>query len=96
MASSPIRYGIIGAGVIANYMSRAFTEGRTTLFYDLKEMRPYLLKALEISKRPDMHMWFNRFPPIRSFSNSTNAPWTFAFPPMQTARFLLMSTISSN
>lgn len=42
---------------------RAFTEGRTTLFYDLKEMRPYLLKALEISRRPDMHMWFNRFPP---------------------------------
>lgn len=42
---------------------RAFNEGRTTLFYDLKEMRPYLLKALEISKRPDLHMWFNRFPP---------------------------------
>jgi MoaA/NifB/PqqE/SkfB family radical SAM enzyme len=42
---------------------RAFNEGRTTLFYDLREMRPYLLKALEISKRPDMHMWFNRFPP---------------------------------
>ena len=42
---------------------RAFNEGRESLFYDLKEMRPYLLKALEISRRPDMHMWFNRFPP---------------------------------
>ena len=42
---------------------RAFNEGRESLFYDLKEMRPYLLQALEISRRPDMHMWFNRFPP---------------------------------
>ncbi len=28
MADQPIRYGIIGAGVIANYMARVFTEGR--------------------------------------------------------------------
>lgn len=42
---------------------RAFNEGRESLFYDLVEMRPYLLKALEISRRPDLHMWFNRFPP---------------------------------
>jgi len=41
---------------------RAFNEGRESLFYDLVQMRPYLLKALEISKRPDLHMWFNRFP----------------------------------
>jgi MoaA/NifB/PqqE/SkfB family radical SAM enzyme len=42
---------------------RAFTEGRDTLFYDLEEMRPYLLQALAYSKRPDLHMWLNRFPP---------------------------------
>jgi MoaA/NifB/PqqE/SkfB family radical SAM enzyme len=42
---------------------RAFTEGRDTLFYDLEEMRPHLLAALEYSKRPDIHMWLNRFPP---------------------------------
>jgi len=42
---------------------RAFTEGRDTLFYDLEEMRPYLLEALEFSKMPDMHIWMNRFPP---------------------------------
>lgn len=42
---------------------RAFTEGRDTLFYDIEEMRPYLLAALEFSKRPDVHIWFNRFPP---------------------------------
>ncbi len=42
---------------------RAFTEGRDTLFYDLEEARPSLLAALEWSKRPDVHMWLNRFPP---------------------------------
>jgi MoaA/NifB/PqqE/SkfB family radical SAM enzyme len=41
---------------------RAFNEGRESLFYDLVQMRPYLLKALEISKRPELHLWFNRFP----------------------------------
>jgi MoaA/NifB/PqqE/SkfB family radical SAM enzyme len=42
---------------------RAFTDGRDILFYDLDEMRPYLQAALEYSKRPDIHMWLNRFPP---------------------------------
>jgi len=41
---------------------RAYTEGKETLFYDLEEMRPYLLKAFEYSKRPNMHIWLNRFP----------------------------------
>jgi MoaA/NifB/PqqE/SkfB family radical SAM enzyme len=42
---------------------RAFTEGRETLFYDLEEMRPYLLEAFAYSKLPDVHIWLNRFPP---------------------------------
>jgi MoaA/NifB/PqqE/SkfB family radical SAM enzyme len=42
---------------------RAFTEGRDTLFYDLDEARPFLQEALAFSKRPDVHMWMNRFPP---------------------------------
>ena len=42
---------------------RAFTEGRDTLFYDLEEARPFLLEALAYSKRPDLHIWLNRFPP---------------------------------
>ncbi len=42
---------------------RAFTEGKDTLFYDLAEMRPYLQEALAYSKRPDVHIWMNRFPP---------------------------------
>jgi MoaA/NifB/PqqE/SkfB family radical SAM enzyme len=42
---------------------RAFDEGRDTLFYDLFEMRPYLQAALAYSKRPDVHLWMNRFPP---------------------------------
>lgn len=42
---------------------RAFTEGRQSLFYDLEEHRPYLLAALEYAKRPDLHIWLNRFPP---------------------------------
>ena len=41
---------------------RAYNEGKETLFYDLEEMRPYLLKAFEYSKRPDVHIWLNRFP----------------------------------
>lgn len=42
---------------------RAYTEGKETLFYDLEEMRPYLLEAFAYSKRPDVHIWLNRFPP---------------------------------
>jgi len=42
---------------------RAFTDGRDTLFYDLEEARPYLQEALAYSKRPDVHIWMNRFPP---------------------------------
>lgn len=40
----------------------AFTEGRDILFYDLAELRPYLVAAFEYSKRPDIHIWLNRFP----------------------------------
>lgn len=42
---------------------RAFTDGRDTLFYDLEEARPYLQEALAYSKRDDVHIWMNRFPP---------------------------------
>jgi MoaA/NifB/PqqE/SkfB family radical SAM enzyme len=42
---------------------RAFTDGRDTLFYDLEEARPFLQEALAYSKRPDVHIWMNRFPP---------------------------------
>lgn len=41
----------------------AYTQGKETLFYDLEEMRPYLLEAFAYSKRPDVHIWLNRFPP---------------------------------
>ncbi|MEM6292158.1 MAG: radical SAM protein [Myxococcota bacterium] len=41
---------------------RAYTEGKETLFYDLESMRPFLLEAFEYSKRPDIHIWLNRFP----------------------------------
>ncbi|MGH7297803.1 MAG: radical SAM protein, partial [Polyangiaceae bacterium] len=42
---------------------RAFTDGRDTLFYDLAEMRPFIQEALAFSKKPDVHIWMNRFPP---------------------------------
>jgi MoaA/NifB/PqqE/SkfB family radical SAM enzyme len=42
---------------------RAFKDGRDTLFYDLQEARPYIQAALAYSKRPDVHIWMNRFPP---------------------------------
>ncbi|EDM81040.1 Molybdenum cofactor biosynthesis protein A (moaA) [Plesiocystis pacifica SIR-1] len=56
---------------------RAYTEGKETLFYDLEEMRPYLLKAFEYSKRPDMHIWLNRFPVphLEGFENLIQDPY---------------------
>ncbi len=42
---------------------RAFTDGRDTLFYDLEEARPWLQEALAYSRRDDVHLWMNRFPP---------------------------------
>jgi MoaA/NifB/PqqE/SkfB family radical SAM enzyme len=42
---------------------RAFTDGRDTLFYDLDEARPFIQEVLAYSKRPDVHIWMNRFPP---------------------------------
>ena len=42
---------------------RAFRDGRDTLFYDLDEARPHIQAMLEFSKRPDVHIWMNRFPP---------------------------------
>jgi len=41
---------------------RAYTEGRDTLFYDLDKSREHLVRAFEWSKKPDMHIWLNRFP----------------------------------
>lgn len=41
----------------------AFREGKDILFYDMEEMRPYLLEAFEWTKKPDVHIWLNRFPP---------------------------------
>jgi len=40
----------------------AYREGRHVLFYDLEEMRPYLLEAFAFARRPDVHIWLNRFP----------------------------------
>jgi MoaA/NifB/PqqE/SkfB family radical SAM enzyme len=56
---------------------RAFTEGRESLFYDLEEMRPYLLAAFEYSKRADLHLWFNRFPPqhLEGFEHLIQDPY---------------------
>lgn len=56
---------------------RAFTEGRTTLFYDLAEMQPYLREAFEYTKRPGMHIWLNRFPPphLEGFEHLIQDPY---------------------
>ncbi|MDW8362468.1 MAG: radical SAM protein [Myxococcales bacterium] len=42
---------------------RAWSEGRAHLFYDLAEMRPHLVRAFAWSRRPDVQIWLNRFPP---------------------------------
>ncbi|MDQ3035166.1 MAG: radical SAM protein [Myxococcota bacterium] len=56
---------------------RAFTEGRTTLFYDLAEMQPYLRAAFEYTKRPGIHIWLNRFPPphLEGFEHLIQDPY---------------------
>jgi MoaA/NifB/PqqE/SkfB family radical SAM enzyme len=41
---------------------RAFAEGRDTLFYDFDDARPWIEEALRFSRRPDVHVWLNRFP----------------------------------
>jgi MoaA/NifB/PqqE/SkfB family radical SAM enzyme len=56
---------------------RAFTEGKDTLFYDLEEAAPYLRRALEFSRRPDVHVWLNRFPPphLEGFEHLVQDPY---------------------
>ncbi len=55
----------------------AFKEGKDILFYDLEEMRPYLLEAFEWTKRPDVHIWLNRFPPphLEGFEHLIQDPY---------------------
>jgi MoaA/NifB/PqqE/SkfB family radical SAM enzyme len=36
---------------------------RDALVYDIDEAMPYIQAALAYSDRPDVHIWFNRFPP---------------------------------
>ena len=42
---------------------RAFDGDRAHLAYDLARARPHLQRALQLCRRPDVHVWFNRFPP---------------------------------
>jgi pyruvate-formate lyase-activating enzyme len=41
----------------------AWTDAREHLFYDLPENLPYLQRAFAYARRPDIHIWLNRFPP---------------------------------
>jgi MoaA/NifB/PqqE/SkfB family radical SAM enzyme len=36
---------------------------RYSLMYDIEEAAPYIRAALAMSERPDLYIWFNRFPP---------------------------------
>lgn len=36
---------------------------RDQLVYDIEESFPFVQHALKVSERPDVHIWFNRFPP---------------------------------
>jgi MoaA/NifB/PqqE/SkfB family radical SAM enzyme len=56
---------------------RAFTDGKDILFYDLKDAAPYLRKALEFSRKPDVHIWLNRFPPqhLEGFEHLIQDPY---------------------
>lgn len=41
----------------------AWSDAREHLFYDLDGNLEYLQRAFSYSKRPDVHIWLNRFPP---------------------------------
>jgi pyruvate-formate lyase-activating enzyme len=41
----------------------AWSDAREHLFYDLPSNLPYLQKAFAYARRPDIHIWLNRFPP---------------------------------
>ena len=41
----------------------AWTEARDHLFYDLESNLPHLQRAFAYARRPDIHIWLNRFPP---------------------------------
>jgi MoaA/NifB/PqqE/SkfB family radical SAM enzyme len=41
----------------------AWSEARDHLFYDLDGNLEYLQKAFAYARRPDIHIWLNRFPP---------------------------------
>ena len=41
----------------------AWTMARDHLFYDLDDNLEHLQKAFAYSRRPDIHIWLNRFPP---------------------------------
>jgi MoaA/NifB/PqqE/SkfB family radical SAM enzyme len=41
----------------------AWTEAREHLFYDLDGNLEHLQRAFAYSRRPDVHIWLNRFPP---------------------------------
>ena len=40
----------------------AWRKGKDVLFYDLEKNREHLVKAFAWAKKPDMHIWLNRFP----------------------------------
>ena len=42
---------------------RAYRDDGDRLAYDMEAARPQLQRVLEISRRPGIHIWFNRFPP---------------------------------
>ena len=41
----------------------AWTQAREHLFYDIAQNLPYLQAAFAYARRPDIHIWLNRFPP---------------------------------
>ncbi len=46
MSNVPVRYGIIGAGVIANLMARVFTEGRGSVAVAVSDVNPEAARKL--------------------------------------------------
>src|ERR1019366_706581 len=83
MAAQPIRYGIIGAGVIANYMARVFTEGRGSVAVAVSDVNAEAAKKLaDAVSVKKSHAHPPKRPPARGGAPVYSPPPPFLQKPM--------------
>jgi len=58
-----IKLGVYEFDLLQPIPFGAAWKNKEKVFYDIKKSLPYLRKTFEISKKPKVHLWTNRFPP---------------------------------